>query len=264
MGAVKRVRDAANRLVLAHIDLLKAELTVTGQQLAIIIGLAVAALLLVALLVFLIYIGTFLFLGEWLFGSIGWGLLHGSLFTICFILPIVLDLSGASVGAWVRGFATGVAVTILLSILFASNVLRDAAVNSAQRLEPNVALEPALLPTLVGAVAGAALLGVVLGFVGLRSGRAIRMLGLGLLLGFVIGAILGSVTFDTQGAIAVSLTIGLVTWIAVSVLLAVRRGIDPQGRYDQLVPRESMAAIGETKAYLQKQWRRQRGRMMGR
>ena len=78
--SIGRVQDGAQRLVTAHMALLKAELAVTGRDLGIIAGLVVALLALVVLALLLIAIGTFLFLGEWLFGSMAWGILHGTLF----------------------------------------------------------------------------------------------------------------------------------------------------------------------------------------
>jgi hypothetical protein len=50
------------RLVTAHLDLLKAELAVTGREIGIIIGLAVVAVALALLIVTLLYVGTALFL----------------------------------------------------------------------------------------------------------------------------------------------------------------------------------------------------------
>ncbi len=84
------------------------------------------------------------------------------------------------------------------------------------------------------------------------------------MLGAIVGAILGSVTFDTKGALAVALTVGYVVAIAASVLFAVRAGFDTQARYERLVPRESIAMAEETKRYLERQWRRQRKKVVGR
>jgi hypothetical protein len=264
LESIGRVRAAGMRLVNAHVELLKAELAVTAQELGLIVGLAMVALLLAFLLVCLLYVGTFLFLGEWLFGSMAWGILHGSLLTILFVVPIVLNLGGGWLGAYPRGFASGLAVTILLSILFGSNVLRNAAVAAGEWAAPSLALDPASLPTLTAMVFGAVVLGVVLFLVGLRVGRALRLLLLGLLVGGLLGAILGSVTFDWQGAVAVALTIGLVTWLAVTGALAAQRGFDPERRYARLVPRESLTAFEESRSFVQQQVRRQRGRMIGR
>jgi hypothetical protein len=212
----------------------------------------------------LVYVGTFLFLGEWLFGSMAWGILHGSLLTILFVVPIALNLGGGWMLAYARGFATGLAVTVLLSIVFGSNVLRNAAVAAGEWAAPSLALDPASLPTLIALLLGAVVLGVVFWLIGLRVGSAIRLLIAGLVVGAILGAILGSVTFDWQGAVAVSVTIGLVTWLAVTIALAAQRGFDPERRYARLVPRESMAAFEESRSFVQQQMRRQRGRMLGR
>jgi hypothetical protein len=244
--------------------LLKAELAVTGRDLGIIAGLVVALLAIIVLALLLIAIGTFLFLGEWLFGSMAWGILHGTLFLALLVVPIVINLAGGWSGATVRGVATGVAATLLLWLLFASNVLRDAAVQAGESLESSIRLEPALLPTLVGLVAGALLLGIVLAIVGSRMAMGIRLGVTGLVVGAIIGAILGSVTFDTKGALAIALTIGYVTAIAVIILVAVRHGFDPERRYERLVPRESIAMAEETKRFLERQWRRQRRKVVGR
>jgi hypothetical protein len=82
--------------------------------------------------------------------------------------------------------------------------------------------------------------------------------------GAALGAILGSVTFDTKGALAVAVTVGLASWSGVTAAVAVRTGFDAEARYEDLVPRESMAMAQDTKAFLMRQWRRQRGRVLGR
>ncbi|MFN8519985.1 MAG: hypothetical protein U0667_11485 [Chloroflexota bacterium] len=245
-------------------ELLRAELAVAGRELGIALGMGVAILVLAVLAALLLAIGTFLFLGEWLFGSMGWGILHGVLFLVALIVPLALDLAGGRRDAFLRGLGAGFVATILLWLLFASNVLRDTAVSVGQSLESSVGLEPAFLPTLVGIVAGGVVLGVALLIVGLRQGSAARLLVVGLVVGALLGAILGSVTFDTKGALAVALTIGLAAWIGVTVLVAVRMGFDPEARYEAMVPRESIAMAQESKEFLMRQWRRQRGKVLGR
>ena len=66
---------------------------------AIIAGLGFAALTLALLTLVLVYVGTFLFLGEWLFGSMGWGILHGTLLAGALITAVVLNLAGGWMGA---------------------------------------------------------------------------------------------------------------------------------------------------------------------
>ncbi|MFN8621576.1 MAG: hypothetical protein U0869_12610 [Chloroflexota bacterium] len=252
------------RLVDAHLTLLKAELAVTGKEIGLIIGLAVAAIALALLIVALLYVGTCLFLGEWLFGSMGWGILHGTLFTIAFIVPIGLNLAGGSLGAWTRGLLVGAVLTVVLSLVFGVNLARNLAVAAGEAVKGSLPLEPAVLPTLAGLAVGALAAAAMFLFVGTRYGSRARLTVAGAVLGALAGLILGSVTFDWAGAIAIALTFGLVTWIAVTLILAVRHGFDPQARYDPLIPRESIAAIGGTKDYLEHHLERQRRRMMGR
>jgi uncharacterized membrane protein len=222
------------------------------------------AFVLALLLLILVWVGTWLFLGEWLFGSIGWGILHGALFTIALIVPIGLNLAGGPVGAWVRAFVISVVVALLLSVLFASNVMRTTAVWLGEQLQPSLSFIPAALSTLGGAVVGALVLALILLIAGLRAGHVgVRLLG-GLVLGFIVGALFGSITFDTKGGIAVAVTVALIAWIALSALLAVRRGIDPRARYEKLIPRASMAQFAATRAYLEQQWQRQRKKLSGR
>ncbi len=262
-AAFGRTRASAQQLVSAHVDLLKAELEAAMREVAIIAGLAALALVLALLMLILVWVGTWLFLGEWLFGSMGWGILHGVLFTIALIVPIGLNLAGGSVGAWVRAFVISLVVAIALSVLFASNVLRNSAVWLGEQLQPSLSFMPSALPTLGAAVIGALVFAILL-LVLLRTGNLlVRVVG-GLVLGFVLGAIFGSVTFDTKGAIAVALTVALIAWITLAALLAVRRGIDSKARYEKLIPRASMAQFAATRAYLEQQWQRQRKKLSGR
>jgi hypothetical protein len=266
--ALGGVRESVRRLIDAHVALLRAELSRAGRELGIIVGLALAAVVLAALLGTLLYVGSLLFIGEWLFGSMGWGILHGTLMTLAFITGIGLNLAGAWMGAWARGFLVGAVVTLVLSIVFASNVLRTAAVNVAEASEDAIALHPDLLPTLVGLVAGAVLLGLLGLAAAWRMGGERAAFGPlavgGLLIGAAVGAILGSVEFDNPGAVAVSLVIGLVTWMGTSLALAARRGFDVEGRYAALVPRATMAAFEETRDFMMRQWQRQKRRILGR
>ena len=233
------------------------------REVAIIAGLTALALVLALLMLILVWVGTWLFLGEWLFGSMGWGILHGTLFTIALIVPIGLNLAGGSVGAWARAFLISLVVAIVLSVLFASNVMRTSAVWLGEQLQASLSFAPSALPTLGAAVVGALVLAVPF-LVLIRSGNLLARLVGGLLLGFILGALFGSVTFDTKGAIAVALTVALIAWIALSALLAVRRGIDPKARYEKLIPRASVAQFAATRAYLEQQWQRQRKKLSGR
>ena len=78
MAQLKATRAAAIRVVRAHVDLAKAEANeIKGEALRALAlgGLAAASAI---FLVFLLLIGLMLFIGEWLFGSLGWGVLLGA------------------------------------------------------------------------------------------------------------------------------------------------------------------------------------------
>ena len=93
-----RTRDAFQGLIDAHIALARAELSsILGQitKMASLGGLAFALLLTMANM---LYIGGFLFTGEWLFGSMGWGLAHGVTFAIAVAVLAILLAVGATMG----------------------------------------------------------------------------------------------------------------------------------------------------------------------
>jgi hypothetical protein len=102
-------RDSAKRLVTAHVELAKAEAADIGdatKKIAAMAGLAIAAGIAAALL---LSVGLPLFLGEWIFGSIGWGLLHGLLLLSAVIVAAALLAVDIP--------ATRVAGTLLLAVL---------------------------------------------------------------------------------------------------------------------------------------------------
>ena len=104
------------RMLQAHIALLKAELAVAGKQLGIIVGLAAGAIALAILVAILLYVGTFLFMGEWLFGSMGWGIIHGTLLGAAIIGFVAIDLAGGSVRSYGWGAVWGVIVAVVISV----------------------------------------------------------------------------------------------------------------------------------------------------
>ena len=257
-------RAAIMRMIAAHFGLLKAELALAGKEVGIIVALGAVALIIAIFTLILVYVGTFLFLGEWLFGSMGWGILHGTLLSAAGITAIALNLAGGWMGAYGRGFAIGFAVTVLLSLLFASNILRQSAVTIASEVESSVPLHPNLLPTLVGLVAGVAI-GALLGFLASRDTEFRGpLIVASSIIGGIFGSILASAVFDNPGAVAISLTIGLLSWVIAAVALAAKRGFDPETRYANLVPRQSMAAFERTREFASEQFDRQKRRFVRR
>lgn len=106
--------QSVKRVVRAHIDLAKAEFgEIVGelQRLAALAGIAAGALLVAALI---LTVGLPLFLGEWIFGSIGWGVLHGILLLTAIAVAALLLAIRAPVG--VVGGALGIAVVVGLMV----------------------------------------------------------------------------------------------------------------------------------------------------
>jgi len=253
----------------AHIELLKAELAVAGRELGIIIGLAVGALFVAFLVAILLYVGTFLFMGEWLFGSMGWGIIHGTLLGFALIGFVAVNLAGGSVRAYGWGALVGVIVAVLLSIGLSFNVANDAAEWGAAQIEDQLRLDEHWAPTLVGLVVGGVITAVVALIGGWRSqwrfGSPLVMLVVGVVLGGFVGALFASTRWDNpDGVVGLAIMIGLLTWIIVGAGLAYLRGFDPEARYARLVPRESIVAFERTRDFLEEQWSRQKDRMMGR
>lgn len=246
-------------------ELLQAEVSVALDELKVIIGLAVLALVLAILMGLLAFIGSALFLGEWLFGSIFWGVADGVLLIIAFIVPIGINLAGGSVRAWTQAFIVALVLGILMAIVFWLNWAHNAAVSFASQLQPSLNINPNWLVWLASGVVVGIVLGIVFAGIGLRLGlrRTIALFFGGFVVGFLVGAFFGYVRFTHREAIALAFTLGLILWVVFSGWFAVRRGFDTEARYANLVPRESMAQFAVTQAYLVEQWQRQRKKLSG-
>ena len=105
------------RMVQAHLALLRAELAVVGQELGIIAGLAAGALVLLLVALLLLYIGGWLFFGDWLFGSMGWGIIHGTLLNVAVIILIAVNLAGGSQRGYFVGLFAGVVVAVIVGVV---------------------------------------------------------------------------------------------------------------------------------------------------
>ena len=114
------VRDALKRLLSAHLDLAKAEAgEIAGEigRVALLAGIALGA---VIALVVLLLVGGLLFLGELVLGSIGWGLLLGTLALVDVAVLVVLLALGIPRSQITRDFlvalVAGIAVAVLLML----------------------------------------------------------------------------------------------------------------------------------------------------
>jgi hypothetical protein len=161
-----------------------------------------------------------LFLGEWLFGSIGWGILLGTEWLIAGALAGALLALEPAVEARVgRSFTIALVIGILVGVVAASGLtnLFWTQVGNAIAGSIEAGVRPLALAALTGVVIGA-VVGLV---VGLANGGPRIGFG-GLVVGAILGVTIGALTAVNPGirvGAALGMEIGLIVWI---VLMARR------------------------------------------
>jgi hypothetical protein len=256
-----RTRAAFVGLFQAHKELLRAEFSEIVDQLKLISAQAGCALVILLMSGTLLYVGGFLFLGEWLFGSIGWGLAHGLLFGIAMAVILGMAIIGATRRVAFGSLFLAVLVTIGVALLCGSNVAYDAASDVATRmafpLDSTVSVA-----LLAGAVIGAILFALMLARLAGRGGF-LGGLFIGALIGLVVGWLIAASPWTWPPAIGFAITLGLIAWPILDVVLALP-GLDPAERFAKLYPRQSIEAAKETRAWLEEQWQTRRQKLGGR
>ncbi len=244
-------RDSAWRLALAHLDLAKAEFQAIGGQIARAAALGGLAIALVLFAISLLVIGTAMFTGEWLLGSIGWGVLHGFLVFIGVAVAAVMLAVGVSGGRIAGAFVVALIVGILVSIVFALNLPNQLYTAIGDAALPNVesGVRPLVVGTLVGAGVGL-LLGIAMAIrlttAGSRFGALIGMI----LVGAAIGAFT-AITFGVQVGVGIGATIGWAMWIALMGIDVSRTGIDVETLKLRFYPHQTIETSKETLEWLQ-------------
>jgi hypothetical protein len=250
-----RTRASFSRLFRAHVDLAKAEIGEIVDQLKMLAALAGVVFVLALLVGNLLYVGGFLFLGEWLFGSMGWGLAHGVLLGVALIVALGLGIVGASRGAAVTSFLVALALAIVLALVMGSNIAYDtSAAVGTQLVSP--LNSPGMVAGLSGVIIGAVIFAVLLWRVGGGGGAAGGLL-LGVLLGGILGWLIGGAPWTWPPAVGLAITVGLLAWPILNVIVAWPQ-LDPAERFARLKPQQSIEAANETRAWLEEQWRNRR------
>jgi uncharacterized membrane protein YqjE len=247
---VRRLRAAAERLIRAHLDLARAELSEIAGEIKRMVGLIGLALGFVFFALLLILVGLPLFLGDFLFGSMGWGILHGVLFAVAVAAAAIAAALGAGARAIGLTFISGVVATVAIALALGSDLAFQGAASLAARASEALRISPPAVwdTVLAGAIAGA-VIGLVLFFViGLVHYRSLRG-GLGLRAdGFVLGAFLGALSgaghYTWPLAVANGLVIGLLVWIVGSVAAAT--SVDVSARFSRLAPTTTIETARET------------------
>ena len=215
------------------------------------VALGVGALVIALLALIMLYVGGFLFLGEWLFGSMGWGLAHGVLLGVAIIVILGMAILGAPMGRSVVALVLSVLVVIGLGLLMGSSVTYDLASQVAAQLAA-----PFDSPAIVAAATGAILVGILLAILPWRlagPGAAVVGLGVGLIVGAILGVLVGGIAWEWPPAVGFAITIGLIVWPILHVAL-VWPAIDIEARFGRLQPKQSIEAFEQTREWLEERW----------
>jgi hypothetical protein len=208
-------------------------------------------LALALLMVLMLYIGGLLFLGEWLFGSIGWGFAHGVLLPLALIVALGLGIVGGTRGPALISFFLALLATIGIALLLGLNVAWRTADYFAGQLAA-----PLDTPGAVGALAGALVVGLLMALLLARLAGVMGAVA-GLLLGALLGAGLGfAMTVDqwTWGpAVGLAITLGLILWPILNLAITWPR-LDLEAHFNRLKPEQTMEAVAETREWLKEQW----------
>jgi hypothetical protein len=245
--------QAAKALAFAHVDLAKTEAGAIAGEAGRVAALVGLAIVLVIFAIFLLVIGLSLGIGEWVFGSMGWGVVHGVELFISIALAAILVALGVSgrriVGALIAGIVIGVLVGIALALNLPNQLY--AAIGDATGMAVDPGTRPLVIGVLVWMFAGLiAGLFVVVNMSASAGGRFVALAGL-----IVFGAAFGAftaITFQTQIGAAIGVTVGYLAWIGLMALDVSRSGIDAETIKQRFTPVQSIDAGKETLEWLQK------------
>lgn len=237
--------DAAKRLIRAHVALARAEASEIVDEVKRLVGLALGALALAFLAGLLLFIGGILFLGEWLFGSIGWGVLLGGLLLLdlCLVLALLaIGIPGARLG---RDVVVALVLWIVAGLILGFDLAHRGWSSLGDQVLPTV--DPAWRAT-VTAVVVLAVIGAIVGFVarirsggGAAIGAAFGVAILGIILGLITAA-----SIAPQVGAALGVLAGLIAWPILSGFTAARSGIDGEALKAKFTPDQSIEQAKET------------------
>jgi hypothetical protein len=236
---------AGKRLLKAHVDLAKAELADIVDEVKRMVALIGAAIgiLIVAALLFLI--GGLLFLGEWLFGSIGWGVLLGFLLLADVALVLILlalDVKAGRIGSsFVVAAVAGLAVGVLLALNLTNRGWTALGDQVAAGYDPNTRA------VLLAIGISAAVLGVLGLLLQIRNGAGAAIGGL--IVGALVGALLGGLTvieIPAQAGAATGVLVALIAWPILAARDVMRTGVDGEALMKKFTPDETIGLTKET------------------
>jgi hypothetical protein len=246
-ASIRSTRDSAFRLAQAHLDLAKAEAAAIADEVKKVAAYAGIAVAVVIFAVILAVIGTAMFLGEWILGSIGWGVLHGVLLFIAIAVASALAAVGVSGGRIGRAFLAALLIGLVVGVLMAFGLPNQAYASIGEATLPGI--EPGVRPLVIGMIILGAL-GLIVGVVAAARGAGLGAVIVGLLAGVIIGAISASTPGPQVGA-GIGIAVGYIVWIALMVADVARTGVDIEDLKRRFTPTQTIDTSKETLAWLQ-------------
>jgi hypothetical protein len=237
--------DAAKRLVRAHVDLARTEIGEIVGEVKRMVALFAFAIGMVIVVALLLLVGGLLFLGEWLFGSIGWGVLLGMFLLLdaaAIAVLLALDVKASRIGSSLLiALVLGVVVGVVMALDLTHRGWTTLGDSVAAAYDPNT--RAVLLAVGVSAL--------VLGMLGFATGigSGFRNAWMRLVVWAIIGIAVGLLTVvsipGTVGAALGVLTF-LIAWPVIAGRDLARTGIDGEAMKKKFTPEATIELTKET------------------
>lgn len=239
-------RSAVVRLVRAHIELARSEFDEIIDEVkraGALVGIAISLLLFVAIL---LPVGSILWLGEWVFGSMGWGVWLGTELFVGLAIGLVMAALGRP-GSRVFGLlVVSIVVGIVVGVVLGYGLSNEAYRRIGESVVPGI--DPAWRLQLVGAVVGAIVLAILGLLVGVRGGAVVGVAFLGLFVGAF-----SAITFGTQVAAGIGATVALGLWPIMLGFDVAGSGIDTDALKARFWPSQTIDTTKETIEWVREQ-----------
>jgi hypothetical protein len=244
MAQLRATRDAVLGLGRAHVDLAKAEADEIKGEVGRAAALVAGAVALVLLVAVLLPIGGLLFGGEWLFGSIGWGLLLGAELLVTAALSMVV--SALRVGAFGRAAVIGFVVGVVAFVLLGASLPHAAFRLVGDGVAPGIEIGVRPLVVALAIIGGlGALVGLIGGARAAGAGGAIGGLVAGALAGGLLGALL-AIDFGWRVGVALGLVVAGGVYMAILGMSVTEGGLDQEKLKVRFWPQATIDTTRET------------------
>ncbi len=236
---------AVKRLLSAHVDLAKAEAGDIVGEVKRMVALAGIAIGVVVLAAMLLTIGGVMFLGEWLFGSIGWGVLLGTVLLVdvaVMALLLALDVkAGRVISSLLLATVVGAVVGVVLALNLTNRgwtALGDAVLG---------AYDPATRTVLLALGVSAVVVGILGFLAGIRGGLGSAIAGLvvGALVGLAVGG-LTVIAIPVNVGAAIGVLVALIAWPVLAARGLLSTGVDGEAIMNRFKPTETINLTKET------------------